>query len=82
MGITCFTNKKKLSKFAVIAFFLNLLDCDWIWIGLSIHFEEWIWTWIVNQFTMDLDRIDNPKTIGLSNNLEDRLSEHQSDDQL
>jgi len=36
------------------------LDCDWIWIGFSIHFENWIW--IVNQiFVMDLDWIDNPK---------------------
>jgi len=29
---------------------------------LSIHFENWIWIWIVNHiFVMDLDWIDNPK---------------------
>ncbi len=56
LGITCFTNKIKLSKFAVIAVFLKLLDCDWIWIGLSIHFGKWIWIWIDNhKFMMDLD---------------------------
>jgi hypothetical protein len=50
----------KFSKFAVLAFFFKLLDCDWIWIGLSIHFEKWIW--IDNHiFMMDLDWIDNPK---------------------
>ncbi len=32
------------------------------WIGLSIRFEKWIWTWIDNHlFAMDLDWIDNPK---------------------
>jgi len=36
------------------------LDCDWIWIGLSIHFKKWIW--IENhKFAKDLDWIDNPK---------------------
>jgi hypothetical protein len=70
LGITRFTYKIKLSKFAVIAFFLKLLDCDWIWIGLAIHFEKWIWIWIDNhEFAMDLDWIDNPKKIGLSNSL-------------
>ncbi len=66
LGITCFTNKKKLSKFAVIAVFLKLLDWDWdwIWIGLSIHFGKWIWIWIDNHiFMMDLDWIDNPKKL-------------------
>ena len=38
------------------------LDCDWIWIGLSIHFENWIWIWIDNhKFVKDLDWIENPK---------------------
>jgi hypothetical protein len=46
----------------VIEFLLKLLDCDWIRIGLSIHFEKWIWIWIDNHiFLMDLDWIDNPK---------------------
>jgi hypothetical protein len=41
-------------------FFYKVLNCDWIWIGLSIHLEKWIW--IVNHiFVMDLDWIDNPK---------------------
>jgi len=62
LGITWFSNKIKLSKFDVIEFFFKLLDCDWIWIGLSIHFEKWIWIWIDNHiFVMDLDWIDNPK---------------------
>ena len=40
------------------------LDLDWIWIGLSIHFEKWIWTWIDNHiFVMDLEWIDNPKKL-------------------
>ena len=31
---------------------------------LSIHFENWIWIWIVNHiFVMDLDWIDNPKKL-------------------
>jgi hypothetical protein len=38
--------------------FYNELDCDWI--GLSIHFEKWIW--IVNhKFLVDLDWIENLK---------------------
>jgi hypothetical protein len=57
-----FQQQKKLSKFAEIEFFFKLLDCDWIWIGLSIHIEKWIWIWIDNHiFVMDLDWIDNPK---------------------
>ncbi len=40
--------------------FSKKLDCDWI--GLSIHFEKWIWIWIVNHiYLMDLDWINNPK---------------------
>jgi len=40
------------------------MDCDWIWIGLSIHFEDWIWILIVNHiFVMDLDWIGNPKKL-------------------
>ncbi len=31
---------------------------------LSIHFEKWIWIWIVNHiFVMDWDWIDNPKKL-------------------
>jgi hypothetical protein len=37
LGITWFSNKIKLSKFDVIEFFFKLLDCDWIWIGLTIQ---------------------------------------------
>jgi hypothetical protein len=59
MGITCFIYKIKLSKFAVIEYFFKFLDCDWIWIGLSIHFEKLIWIWIDNHiFAMDLDWIE------------------------
>ncbi len=45
---------------------------DWIVIDnpksklsrLSIHFENWIWIWIVNHiFVMDLDWIDSPKKL-------------------
>ena len=36
----------------------------WIVIGLSIHFEKWIWIWIVNhKFAKDLDWIDNPNKL-------------------
>ncbi len=64
VGITCFTYKIKLSKFAVIEYFFKFLDCDWIWIGLSIRFKKWIWIWIDNHiFAMDLDWIDNPKKL-------------------
>jgi hypothetical protein len=57
-----FQLQNKVLKFFVIDFFLKLLDCDWIWIGLSIHFKKWIWIWIDNHiFLMDLDWIDNPK---------------------
>ncbi len=64
VGITCFTNKIKLSKFALIEYFFKFLVCFWIWIGLSICFEKWIWVWIDNHiFAMDLDWIDNPKKL-------------------
>jgi len=44
---------------------IGLLDYS---IRIEIHFEKWIW--IVNHiFVMDLDWIDNPKTIGFSNSL-------------
>jgi len=29
-----------------VAWFNIELDCDWIWIGLSIHFETWNVIWI------------------------------------
>ena len=38
------------------------MDCDWIWIELSIHFEKWIWIWSDNhKLAKHLDWIDNPK---------------------
>ena len=43
---------------------ISSLDCDWIWIGLSIHSEKWIWIWIDNhKFAKDLNWIDNPKKL-------------------
>jgi len=66
VGITCFTYKIKLSKFAVIEYFLTFLDCDWIWIGLSIRFKKWIWIWINNHvFAMDLDWIEQKPGVEL-----------------
>ncbi len=54
------SHKNKAFKICCHYIFQKFLDCDWIWIGLSIHFEKWIW--IDNHiFAMDLDWIDNPK---------------------
>ena len=45
-----------------ICYHISFSKNSWIVIGMSIHFENWIWIWIVNHiFLMDLDWIDNPK---------------------
>ncbi len=36
-----FQLQNKALKIFVIEFFLNVLDCDWIWIGLTIQ-KKWI----------------------------------------
>ena len=53
------TSMQNTLNVCCLSFFLKQLDCDWIWIGLSIHFKKWIWIWILNQiFVMDLDWIE------------------------
>jgi len=55
----------KTSQSNYKVYFYDELNCEWIWIGLSIHFEKWIWI-VNNIFLMDLDWIDNPKKMDLA----------------